>query len=155
MSLHSDAVARFQEGICLEDGTRCAPAKLEVLCAAGDRVRVTLHEGLFHQVKRMIACVGGEVVALHRDKFAQLDASEIPPGQTRLLTMDEICTLADLLPTDRVAKRDTRSVSNDLNESGAVVQQGSDHAMGRTINCSDQDGCHSDYRLAKRLRHGE
>ena len=56
--LQSDAASRFRDGLELEDGTRCAPATLDVLCAGDDergervRVRVTLHEGFFHQVPR-------------------------------------------------------------------------------------------------------
>ena len=42
------AAERFSKGLSLEDGTRCAPATLEILSER--QARVTLHEGLFHQV---------------------------------------------------------------------------------------------------------
>ena len=48
-SLAPDAAAAFAAGLLLEDGTACLPATLEVLGSSS--VRVTLHEGFFHQVK--------------------------------------------------------------------------------------------------------
>ena len=67
-----DAEARFRAGMTLDDGTRCAPATLETLSLDGLQVRVTVHEGFFHQVKRMLAHCGGLVRQLHRDRFGLL-----------------------------------------------------------------------------------
>ena len=107
-TIASDAAARFEAGLELEDGVRCAPASLEVL-DGGRAVRVKLHEGFFHQVKRMVAAVGGTVEQLHRDAVGPLrvdggDGEALPPGSMRALTPAERRALVDLLPTDRVAR---------------------------------------------------
>ena len=108
-TLAPDAAARFEAGLELEDGVRCAPASLEVL-DGGRAVRVKLHEGFFHQVKRMVATVGGTVEQLHRDAVGPLrvdgggDGEALPPGSMRALTTAERRALVDLLPTDRVAR---------------------------------------------------
>ncbi len=53
-----------------------------------------LHEGRYHQVRRMIAALGGEVMALHRDRIGGLDLPrDLPPGQVRELTVAEQASL--------------------------------------------------------------
>lgn len=51
-------------GMTLANGDKCQPAECEPL--DGNRARVTLHEGKYHQVKRMFAAAGRHVEALHR-----------------------------------------------------------------------------------------
>jgi len=65
------------------------------------QVRVSLHEGMFHQVKRMLLSVGGTVVALHRQSFGPVSVAGLPPGGMRRLTDAELCALRDMLPADR------------------------------------------------------
>ena len=84
-------VAAFAEGLHLSDFD-AQPAKLEIL---GPQVgRVTVHEGKFHQVKRMFSAVGCEVTKLHRETFGSLvlDPS-LPEGEWRELTADELSAL--------------------------------------------------------------
>ena len=84
-------VAAFAEGLHLSDFD-AQPAKLEIL---GPHVgRVTVHEGKFHQVKRMFSAVGCEVTKLHRETFGSLvlDPS-LPEGKWRELTEDELASL--------------------------------------------------------------
>ena len=84
-------VAAFAEGLHLSDFD-AQPAKLEIL---GPHVgRVTVHEGKFHQVKRMFSAVGCEVTRLHRETFGSLvlDPS-LPEGEWRELTEDELASL--------------------------------------------------------------
>ena len=56
----ADDVRRFAEGVELEDGYTTKPARLELISKSGRRstVRLTLSEGKYHQVKRMVAAVG-------------------------------------------------------------------------------------------------
>lgn len=93
--LAPDAEARFEKGLTLKDGTVCLPARLERL--AGDdvqRVRVTLREGKYHQVKRMIAAVGGVVVQLRRVQLGSLPLdSVLKEGEFRALTDQELALL--------------------------------------------------------------
>eukprot|EP00966_Prymnesium_polylepis_P126580 2927221-Prymnesium_polylepis.1 len=69
-------------------------------------VRVRVHEGHFHQVKRMLAHVGGTVKALHRDAFGSLADPALPVGAVRSLTPAEVRELPDMLPVLRVATRE-------------------------------------------------
>lgn len=93
--LAPDAEARFEKGLTLRDGTVCLPARLERL--AGDdaqHVRVTLREGKYHQVKRMIAAVGGVVVQLRRVQLGGLLLDPaLKEGEFRALTDQELVLL--------------------------------------------------------------
>lgn len=91
--LHGDEVARFGNGgLMLEsEKTPLLPAELEVL---GPReARLTLHEGRYHQVRRMFAAVGNHVEALHRERIGGLDLGDLPEGQWRMLADAERATL--------------------------------------------------------------
>lgn len=90
-----DAEIRFEKGLTLKDGTVCLPARLERLAGDGaQRVRVILREGKYHQVKRMIAAVGGVVVQLRRVKLGGLQLDEtLTQGAFRALTDQELMML--------------------------------------------------------------
>ena len=81
-------IAAFAAGLVLEDGSVCRSAKLEDL--GEGRVRVTLQEGKYHQVKRMLAARGKPVTALHREEFGPLTLDPaLSPGSYRPLTKEE------------------------------------------------------------------
>lgn len=85
-------VRAFAEGLDLSD-FRAEPASLEILEAGEEtsRARVTVHEGKFHQVKRMFSAVGHEVTRLHRRSFGPLELDPcLPEGQARELTAEEL-----------------------------------------------------------------
>lgn len=91
-SLTEAAIRRFREGLLLSDGYRCLPAELEVL-HAGERstVLVTVHEGKYHQVKRMLAACGAPVLALQRIRIGNLTLDPaLAPGDYRFLTEEEV-----------------------------------------------------------------
>jgi 16S rRNA pseudouridine516 synthase len=70
----------------------CLPAKLERL--PGAAALVTLHEGKYHQIKRMFRAVGNEVLALHRERFGSLLLDEtLQAGECRELTEEELRAL--------------------------------------------------------------
>lgn len=81
----------FAAGVTLADGTVLAPAEAEALSADGRTVRVTLRQGVYHQIKRMFGVYGVGVDALHRDAIGGLwlDAA-LAPGQWRELTAEEV-----------------------------------------------------------------
>ena len=82
--------AAFREGIALDGGVRCMPAELELL-GDGREVLVTLHEGKFHQIKRMAASRGVAVCYLKRLSMGPLELDEaLPKGGWRLLTAEEV-----------------------------------------------------------------
>lgn len=87
----SDAAA-FREGLLLGDGTRCLPAGLERLGAG--RCIVTVQEGKYHQVKRMLASRGKPVLKLRRLSVGGLELDEsLGPGGVRELEADDLCTV--------------------------------------------------------------
>lgn len=82
--------AAFAGGVTLEDGTVCRPAGLELL-GDGREVMVTLHEGKFHQIKRMVASRGSAVCYLKRIAMGPLRLDEsLKPGEYRPLTGTEV-----------------------------------------------------------------
>ena len=87
----ADAEA-FARGMTLGDGLECLPAGLEVL---PDRVCiVTLREGKFHQVKRMLAARGAPVLYLKRLSMGPLTLDDsLAAGAYRLLRTEEILAL--------------------------------------------------------------
>lgn len=91
-TLAPDAIARCVSGLTLEDGTLLLPAEL-TLNAPG-HAELVLHQGVHHQVKRMIAVLGGAVTALHRRRFGPLDLDPaLAPGEVRALTDGELAAL--------------------------------------------------------------
>ena len=85
----------FAAGLELGDFT-AAPALLEILPGDGRTARVTIHEGKFHQVKRMFEAVGRTALTLHRERFGPLALDpELEPGQWRELTDEELAALRE------------------------------------------------------------
>ena len=87
-------VAAFAEGLVLRDGTECLPAKLEPI-GAGESL-ITVCEGKYHQVRRMMAARGMTVDYLERREEGVLTLGALPRGQVRLLTEDEIAAIDNL-----------------------------------------------------------
>ena len=87
-------VLRLLEGVVLDDSPK--PVKAAACLAVSQKhMRLTLTEGKYHQVKRMLIAVGNSVVGLHR---SQIGAMELPqdlaPGQWRWITADELQALS-------------------------------------------------------------
>jgi 16S rRNA pseudouridine516 synthase len=93
--LRGDEAARFASGTLLleSDDTPLLPAELEVL--GPRRARLVLHEGRYHQARRMFAAVGNHVEALHREAIGGLGLGDLPPGAWRLLDDGDRATLFD------------------------------------------------------------
>ena len=92
--MSQEDVETFAKGIPLKDFT-CQPAKLEILSVDSGKdesqVRVTIAEGKFHQVKRMVAYCGKEVVDLQRLTMGTLVLDEnLKRGEWRRLTKEEL-----------------------------------------------------------------
>ena len=83
----ADVVA-FAEGLMLGDGTKCLSAKLEPM-GAGES-RITVCEGKYHQVRRMMAARNMHVTYLERISEGGLTLGELPRGKTRELTAEEM-----------------------------------------------------------------
>ncbi len=89
-------ITRFQSGLVLADGLSCQPAKLEPKSLY--TADLTIHEGKYHQVKRMMLSTGRTVTLLHRRIVGSLilDA-DLPAGSYRELTATEIAALYQLV----------------------------------------------------------
>lgn len=83
---------KFEHGLKL-DGEELLPSKFEYLDE--HHARVTLHQGKYHQVKRMFEYFGYTVVNLHRETFAFLTLEGIEEGNYRELTDEEISKLKE------------------------------------------------------------
>ena len=87
----AEDVEAFRAGLTLRDGTVCRSAVLEPL-GAGESL-VTVCEGKYHQVRRMMASRDMTVMYLERRQEGSLQLGDLPRGKTRLLTAEEIDSL--------------------------------------------------------------
>ena len=87
--LRGNEAALFASGTLMLDNekTPLLPAELEPLGAR--RARLVLHEGRYHQVRRMFAAIGHHVQALHRERIGGLTLGDLPEGQWRALDADD------------------------------------------------------------------
>ena len=87
--LRGNEAALFASGTLMLDNekTPLLPAELEPLDAR--RARLVLHEGRYHQVRRMFAAIGHHVQALHRERIGGLTLGDLPEGQWRALDADD------------------------------------------------------------------
>ena len=85
----------FARGVVLADRVQLAPAEVSPLTADGRTVRVVLHQGVYHQIKRMFGVYGAGVDQLHREAIGSvwLD-QDLAPGQWRELTEAEVAAIA-------------------------------------------------------------
>jgi len=87
-----DVTKSFKEGVTLDDGYKTMPAELFIL-KAGQRseIELVLHEGKFHQVKRMFEAVDRKVLYLKRIRMGGLELDpELAEGECRELTVEEV-----------------------------------------------------------------
>lgn len=88
-----DAASQFAEGVMLRgEKDPTLPAQLEIV--AEREALLTIHEGRYHQVKRMFAAIGNKVEQLHREKIGGLQLpADLAEGGYRPLTTAELALL--------------------------------------------------------------
>ena len=86
-------VEAFRAGLTLRDGLQCLPARLEPL-GPGESL-ITVCEGKYHQVRRMMASRNMTVLYLERRQESGLTLGSLPRGQVRLLSETEIASLTE------------------------------------------------------------
>jgi 16S rRNA pseudouridine516 synthase len=96
--ISSETVTLFENGLYVDSELTALPAHLEVLSFDESKdeseILITIHEGKFHQVKRMFEAVNSQVHYLKRIKFANLTLDDsLSLGTYRPLTEDEIAKL--------------------------------------------------------------
>jgi 16S rRNA pseudouridine516 synthase len=88
-ALSPDAAASLESGVDIGDDKPTLPASVEIL--SDNEILLTIREGRFHQVKRMLKAVGNEVVSLKRISFGKLSLDGgLNPGECRRLTKSEV-----------------------------------------------------------------
>ncbi|SFP53594.1 pseudouridine synthase [Salibacterium halotolerans] len=86
----------FSSGVTLDDGYRTKPADLQRFPEDPDRVRITIGEGKYHQVKRMVEAVGKKVLYLKRIQIGSLELDEeLEAGEYREMEEEEVQQLLD------------------------------------------------------------
>lgn len=90
----ADAIAQFAAGVMLRgEKEPTKPAQLERV--ATHEALLTIHEGRYHQVKRMFAAIGNKVERLHRERIGALQLPvELAEGEYRSLNEEEIRLLS-------------------------------------------------------------
>lgn len=86
-----DAIELFQRGVDIGDDKPCLPADLEIISPT--EATLTIHEGRFHQVKRMFEAVGCTVTYLKRLSMGNISLGNLKIGEYRQLTEMEINSL--------------------------------------------------------------
>ena len=95
--VEEDHKDQFKDGVLLDDGYKTLPAKLEILESnVFSKVKLTIKEGKFYQVKRMFQAIDMEVIYLKRISMGNLKLDEnLNPGEYRELTDEEIILLKE------------------------------------------------------------
>ena len=84
----------LEAGIDIGDDKPTLPARIEMITASS--INITIHEGRYHQIKRMLEAVGNKVTFLKRISMGPLKLDEsLAPGEYRRLTADELAALRD------------------------------------------------------------
>ncbi len=95
--LSGEEAGRFENGLVLEDGYETKPAKIE-LVGEGNEGYITLVEGKYHQIKRMLEALDNKITYLERVSFGPLGLdTSLCRGEWRYLTEDEIKELEEHL----------------------------------------------------------
>lgn len=89
-ALDVQQVQRLLDGVVLDDSPRAVRAAA-CEAVAEHHLRLTLTEGKYHQVKRMLAAVGNQVVGLHRSRIGGMPLpDDVLPGQWRWLSEEDL-----------------------------------------------------------------
>ena len=87
--LETNLIGEFEKGVVLADGTRCRPAKLEIL--ESNVARLTLFDGKYHEVKRMFGVFNLGVNELHRQAIGNLVLPKtLESGNCKLMSDEDV-----------------------------------------------------------------
>lgn len=91
--ISAPAIQSLEFGVLLDDSIKpTAPADVDII--DDKTLKLTLYEGRYHQVKRMLGAVGNAVVTLHREKIGDIVLPpDLEPGHYRTLTQTEIASV--------------------------------------------------------------
>jgi 23S rRNA pseudouridine2605 synthase len=97
-SMEPRTLKRLEKGVTLDDGP-VRPDRIKVVSRTENRtlLRITLHEGRNRIVRRMMDAVGHPVERLSRTAIGPIMLGQLPPGETREITRDELGKLLDIV----------------------------------------------------------
>ena len=84
-----EQVQQLEEGVELRNETGIFAAT-DVTRLSSNELQMTVHQGVYHQVKRMLAAVGNKVESLHRQQIGKFDLGDIAEGEWIYLTEEQI-----------------------------------------------------------------
>jgi 16S rRNA pseudouridine516 synthase len=92
-TLNEQVLQQLLQGVVLNDDSK--PVKAAACALTGShQMQLTLTEGKYHQVKRMLGAVGHKVVGLHRSRMGGMDLqTDLLPGQWRWLSAEDLLLL--------------------------------------------------------------
>ena len=94
-----DIASAFEEGITLDDGYVCKSASISIDTLTEDRIKayITVTEGKYHQIKRMIEALGGKITYLKRIAFGEIKLDEsLEGGEYRSLNAEELAYVSSV-----------------------------------------------------------
>ena len=110
-------IKAFEAGVTLDDGYETMPAQLKIL-ESGEQseIELTIHEGKFHQVKRMFESVGKKVVYLKRLSMGKLKLDEsLGLGEYRELTEEEVSAmLREIITNGNYTAKDMGKIMKEI-----------------------------------------
>lgn len=92
-NLSEDDLRQLIDGVTLKDGTFVQADGADMISSQPPVVELAIHEGKYHQIKRMIGYLGQKVVRLNRVSFAGINVSGLNPGEYRELTEQELSSI--------------------------------------------------------------
>jgi len=85
--INEEEIKKLESGIGI-NGHKCLPSKVELI--NNRAIHLTIVEGKFHQVKRMLRAVNNKVIYLKRVKFGNLELGDLPKGEIREISLEHI-----------------------------------------------------------------
>jgi len=90
-AIDNEAITALEQGVMLHNEDKpTLPCQIQIVDE--QTIQLSLVEGRYHQVKRMLAAVGNRVIALHRESIAGINVDNLAEGEYRELTPDEVAT---------------------------------------------------------------
>ena len=120
--LNDEDSKRFESGLILEDGYETKPARIELL-GNGDEGIITLVEGKYHQIKRMLDALGNKITYLERISFGTLSLDKtLERGEWRYLTEKEIADLEAHGKKTKINKGENGETNGHYQKIGGRIQ---------------------------------
>ena len=86
--IFQEDIAALEQGVLLDTGYKALPGKVEYL--SSNSINLTITEGKYHQVKKMLKAVKNKVTYLKRIKFGNLTLDKMTPGEVKEINRDDI-----------------------------------------------------------------